>query len=175
MSDRPAPADRTAAGHATSPCRPLHQCSLAQTLEFVGERWTFLVLREALAGTTRFAEFRAALGIAPDVLSARLGTLVAAGIMMRVPYKEPGQRAREAYHLTDAGRQFSLVLGALQQWGDAHVTDAAGPTMSYRTPDGRPVAVRFVDDQGRVLAQAEVRLERTAALGGPDARAERTL
>lgn len=174
MPDRHAPPDRTAAGHAQPACKPLHRCSLAQTLEFVGERWTFLVLREALAGSTRFAEFRAALGVAPDVLSARLATLVAAGIMVRTPYKEPGQRVREAYHLTDAGRQLSLVLGALQQWGDTHVTDAAGPTMTYRTADGRPVAVRFVDDQGAVLPQTEVRLERATAPGGPDALAERT-
>lgn len=146
------------------------QCSLSGALKVVGERWTFLVLREALAGTTRFADFRATLGIASDVLAARLAALVAAGIMERRSYQEPGQRARESYHLTDAGRQLSLVLGALQQWGDAHVQYTMEPAV-FRTADGRPVSVRFVDDRGAVLAPDDVRVQRTAS--HPAAAAER--
>lgn len=133
---------------------------MAQTLEIVGERWTFWVLREALAGTTRFAQFRANLGIASDVLSARLAKLVEAGVMVRQSYQEPGQRARDSYHLTEPGRQLVVVLGALQQWGDDNVTADIGPTTLYRTDDGRPVTVRFVDDSGALVPQDHVHVER---------------
>lgn len=68
-------------------------CSIARSLGVLGERWTFLILREAFLGATRFAEFRDRLGVAPDVLSDRLGTLVAAGVLAREPYQEPGARA----------------------------------------------------------------------------------
>ena len=69
----------------------------------LGERWTFLILREAFAGRTRFAEFRESLGVAPDVLTDRLTTLVDFGVLAREPYQEPGSRPRFDYPLT-AGR-----------------------------------------------------------------------
>ncbi|WP_432519294.1 winged helix-turn-helix transcriptional regulator [Kineococcus sp. SYSU DK006] len=138
-------------------------CSLANALKVVGERWTFFVLREALAGTTRFSDFRSTLGIAPDVLSARLSTLVEAGVMTRQTYREPGQRARDAYHLTASGRQLGLALAALQQWGDAHTPSRAPATTAYRSDDGRPVSAGFVDDRGRPLPAERVHVERTAA------------
>lgn len=148
-------------------------CSLARALEVVGERWTFFIVREALAGVTRFAAFRATLGVAPDVLTARLSTLVDAGVMVRRPYQEPGQRAREAYHLTDSGRRLGLVVGALEQWGEAHAAQhgavLADAVVAYRTTEGRSATVHFVDDRGRVLAADAVHLERNAAPapGGP--------
>lgn len=139
-------------------------CSLAQTLDLVGDRWTFFLLREALAGATRYGEFRA-LGIASDVLSARLGMLVDAGVLERRPYQDPGQRVRESYHLTEPGRQLGLVLGAIQQWGDEHKPCEAGYAIAYRSADGRPVSVRFVDDRGEVVDQDDVHLERTVLTG----------
>src|SRR5882762_1883694 len=69
-------------------------CSIARSLGVLGERWTFLILREAMDGVTRFAQFRDALGIAPDVLTDRLTTLVDYGVMTRAPYQEPGSRTR---------------------------------------------------------------------------------
>lgn len=129
----------------------------------LGERWTFFILREALAGTTRFAEFRSTLGVASDVLTCRLTTLVDAGVMVRRSYQEPGQRARASYHLTESGRQLGLIIGALQQWGDEHVPCTKEPTVVCRTTAGQPVSVRFVGDQGEVLPQDEVRFERTAS------------
>ncbi|WP_103383915.1 winged helix-turn-helix transcriptional regulator [Pseudonocardia dioxanivorans] len=137
-------------------------CSIARSLEVVGERWTFLILREALSGTTRFADFRAVLGIAPDVLSNRLATLVDAGVLEKQPYREPGARVRDSYHLTPAGAELQVVLGALQQWGDEHRPYPPGPTILRRTADGRPVHVGFVDDEGREVPPAEVRFVRTA-------------
>lgn len=138
-------------------------CSLANALDIVGERWAFFILREALAGTTRYAGFRAALGIASDVLADRLRTLVGAGVMERRSYREPGQRARESYHLTESGRRLGMVIAAMQQWGDEHVPSAHPPTVAFVTGEGRPVLASFVDADGTPVPQDEVRLERTAS------------
>jgi len=138
-------------------------CSIARSLEVLGERWTFLILREALSGTTRFADFRSELGMAPDVLSNRLATLVDAGVMEKQPYREPGARVRDSYHLTPAGRDLQLVLSALQQWGDEHRPYELGPTIVRRTVDGdRPVHVGFIDDTGREVPLEGVAFVRTA-------------
>ena len=139
-------------------------CSIARTLEVVGERWTFLILREALSGLTRFADFRQALGVAPDVLSDRLATLVEAGVLEKRPYREPGSRVRFSYHVTPAGAELQLVLGALQQWGDEHRPHPNGPTVVRRTSDDdRPVRVSFVDDTGASVPLERVAFTRTAA------------
>src|ERR1700712_2089635 len=133
------------------------RCSIARTLEVLGERWTFLVVREALRGRTRFAEFRDSLGIASDVLSARLRTLVEAGIMERHSYREPGSRERFSYHLTPAGLELRLVLGALQQWGDAHRPSGYGPAAILKSRrEGGGARVVFVDDDNQVLPLDEV-------------------
>ncbi len=136
-------------------------CSIARSLEVLGERWTFLILREALSGTSRFADYRAALGVAADVLSDRLATLVAAGVLEKRPYREPGSRARDSYHVTPAGSELSVVLGALQQWGDEHRPYEPGPTVVRRTADGRPLHVGFVDEEGKEVPLEEVRFHRT--------------
>ena len=93
---------------------PESSCSIARSLGVLGERWTFLILRDAFLGKTRFAEFRESLGVAPDVLSDRLATLVSHGVMEREPYQEPGARSRSGYRLTPAGRELHVVLSALQ-------------------------------------------------------------
>jgi DNA-binding HxlR family transcriptional regulator len=143
---------------------PDSSCSIARSLGVLGERWTFLILREAFGGLTRFAEFRDSLGIAPDILTDRLGTLVNYGVMERVAYQEPGERARSAYVLTDAGRELIVVLGALQQWGDKHLPWPDSPSVLRRIRDSdRAVHVGFVDDRGREVAQQDVALVRTAA------------
>jgi DNA-binding HxlR family transcriptional regulator len=140
-------------------------CSVARSLGVLGERWTFLIVREALFGATRFAEFRERLGVAPDVLSARLATLVEAGVMEKVPYREPGSRVREAYVLTPAGRELQVVLGALQAWGDEHVPREQGPNLLRRhREDGRPVRVAFVDEDGREVAPEDVEMILNPAL-----------
>jgi DNA-binding HxlR family transcriptional regulator len=142
-------------------------CSISRSLGVLGENWTFLVLREAMTGTTRFAEFRSALGLAADVLSRRLTTLVEAGVMIREPYQEPGSRTRYEYHLTDAGRELDVVLGALQQWGDKHLARPEGPSVERRAArTGRPVHVAFIDDLGYEVPWPDVRAIRTAAYPG---------
>ena len=140
------------------------RCSIARSLEVVGARWTLLIMRDALAGKTRFAEFRASLGIAPDVLSERLATLVEYGVMTKQPYQEPGSRQRFSYHLTQAGRDLLVVVGALQQWGDQHLPREEGPTVERRSRTGNALLhVGFIDPNGNEVDLEEVDLVRTAA------------
>ncbi len=143
---------------------PDDPCAIARTLGVVGERWTFLVLREAWGGTTRFSDFRTALGVSADVLTERLNTLVEHGVMEKVPYQEPGARPRSSYVLTPAGAELGVALAALQQWGDEHLPWHAGPSMLRRVKGtDRPVHVGFVDDRGREVAPDRVDMIRTAA------------
>ncbi|GHH32280.1 winged helix-turn-helix transcriptional regulator [Lentzea cavernae] len=132
-------------------------CAVTRSLGVLGETWTILIIREALTGTTRFADFRDALGLAADVLSRRLNTLVDYGVMSKDAYQEPGSRTRFEYRLTDAGRELEIVVGALQQWGDKHLPYAAGPTIERRAGrTGRPVHVAFIDDLGYEVPHADV-------------------
>ena len=146
-----------------APTPPELMCSIARSLCVLGERWTFLILREAFFGVTRFSEFRDRLGVAPDVLTERLATLTEAGVLTREPYQEPGRRARYAYQLTPAGRELQVVLGSLQQWGDEPLPPPGGPTVDRRARDsGRPLHIGFVDDQGHEVAVGDVEFARTA-------------
>ncbi|WP_066074177.1 helix-turn-helix domain-containing protein [Frankia sp. EI5c] len=143
---------------------PDSTCSIARSLGVLGERWTLLVLRDAFLGATRFSQFRASLGIAPDVLTDRLATLVEYGIMRREPYQEPGARPRFGYHLTPAGRELHVVLTALQQWGDDHLPHPEGPSVLRRvTGTDRPVRVGFLDPDGREVQPEDVTLVMTSA------------
>jgi DNA-binding HxlR family transcriptional regulator len=138
-------------------------CSIERTLQFVGERWSFLVLREALLNrVTKFADFERALGAAPNILSDRLGGLVAAGLLEKREYREAGSRTRYAYHPTPAGEDMKLVLAALQQWGDEHIPPAGGATVARETAAGHPVHLEFVDDRGHAHALDEIEFVPTA-------------
>lgn len=147
----------------TSPPRfepPNAVCAIERALAAIGERWSLLILRECHMGVTRFADFRDNLGIATNILSARLDKLVAAGVLDREDYQRPGERPRQEYHLTQSGRDLLVVLGALQQWGDEHLPLPAGPVSARcRRDSGRPVAVRFVDESGLVLDAEEVQID----------------
>lgn len=92
------------------------QCSIAQTLEVVGEWWTLLVLREVFLGRRRFAEMAEDLGIARNILTDRLNKLVDEGILVRHDIGAKG--GRHEYRLTEQGRALFPVLVALMQWGD---------------------------------------------------------
>jgi DNA-binding HxlR family transcriptional regulator len=145
----------------TSPYQPpTAQCAIERALAVVGERWSLLILREAHAGVTRFADFQANLGIATNMLITRLGKLVAADIFEKREYQLPGDRARPDYHLTPAGCDLAIVLGALQQWGDAHFPLPKGP-VSQRSNrvSGEKVSVSFVDELGAPIDSSQVRLD----------------
>src|SRR4029077_13511880 len=94
------------------------QCPIARSLERVGERWSMLILRDALNGLTRFDEFQKNLGIAPNMLSRRLAGLVEAGLLERRLYSE--RPPRDEYVLTPRGREFRPVLLAMLAWGNRH-------------------------------------------------------
>ena len=97
-------------------------CSIARTLDVVGEWWTPLILRDAFRGTRRFDDFHASLGMARSVLTARLRKLTDQGILERHRYSE--HPPRYEYRLTEKGLALFPVIAALMQWGD---TWAAGP------------------------------------------------
>src|ERR687886_760822 len=78
-------------------------CSIARTLQLIGEKWSLLVLRDVFSGVRRFEDMHRRIGAPRQVLSDRLGSLVTAGILRRHPYREPGQRTRYEYRLTQAG------------------------------------------------------------------------
>ncbi|KAA0097968.1 transcriptional regulator [Mycolicibacterium sp. P1-18] len=139
------------------------QCSIERSLHVVGERWSLLVLREAHRGATRFDEFRDALGVSSDILTARLSTLVTHGVLERRPYREPGRRERLEYHLTESGRQLQLVLGALGQWGDTYLPRPQGPSIERRSPTGQAVRLCYVDESGAEVSPVDVKSHRTAA------------
>src|SRR6201990_483141 len=139
---------------------PTAQCAIERALSVVGERWSLLILRDAHAGVTRFADFQANLGIATNMLITRLDKLVAADIIEKREYQLPGDRARPEYHLTSAGRDLAIVLGALQQWGDVHFPLPKGPVSqrANRVP-GEKVSVSFVHEPVARIDSSQVRLD----------------
>jgi len=133
------------------------RCSVARSLEVLGEKWTLLIVREAFLGHTRFSEFQQSLGIAKDVLTQRLSTLVEHEVLERRTYREDGARERFEYVLTPVGRDLAHVMAALSQWGDRYRPAEAGPSRIYiETATGEPVSVGFTSADGRVLEPAAV-------------------
>jgi DNA-binding HxlR family transcriptional regulator len=130
-------------------------CSVAMTLEIIGERWTLLILRDAFLGLARFDEFQESLGIARNVLADRLRRLVDEGIIERVLY---GQRPpRYEYVLTEKGRDLFTALNALRQWGDEHLTDKP-MRLLRRKDDKRPVVAALVPLGTAALEQEQMEL-----------------
>jgi DNA-binding HxlR family transcriptional regulator len=106
-----------------------YPCSIIRPLSVLGDRWTFMVVKQAFAGTRRFEEFLAALGISRGRLADRLDRLVENGILERVPYKDG--RTRLEYRLTEKGHALYPVLLALRDWGDRYMAPE-GPPVLYR-------------------------------------------
>jgi DNA-binding HxlR family transcriptional regulator len=141
-------------------------CSIARSLEVLGEKWTLLIVRDAFRGRTRFSEFTDSLGIARDILANRLATLVDFGVLARRPYRDAGEREREEYVLTDAGRELLPILAAFTAWGDRHRASEVGPTVLYEdAASGELAQLRFTTTDGRILDLDEV-----ATRPGPGAR-----
>ncbi len=104
---------------------PEQHCSIAAALEILGERWTLLVMREVLLGRRRFGDIRSHVGVAPNILSDRLQTLVEHGLLERRPID--GEPDAHEYAPTRKGVDANPVLVALLQWGDRHATPEGGP------------------------------------------------
>jgi DNA-binding HxlR family transcriptional regulator len=139
-------------------------CSVAQSLEIIGEWWTLLILRDAFLGVRRFDEFVTRLGIARNVLTNRLDTLVDAGVLERRPYDEA--RGRYDYLLTEKGRALWPVMTALRQWGDQWILGEGNePVLLEHRGRGHNTTVRFTCEAcGEDLDATSVR-----AVPGPGA------
>ena len=141
---------------------PRDACSVASTLEVIGERWTLHVLRESFLGVRRFEDFHRNIGVARNILSDRLNTLVAEGILRRELYNE--RPARYEYRLTRKGVDLLPVMLSLMDWGDRYLYDGDAPVtvhdrttdeqvrVEMRTPSGRRVEPNEMD--ARVNAPA---------------------
>jgi DNA-binding HxlR family transcriptional regulator len=108
-------------------------CSVARTLEIVGERWTLLILRDAFLGVRRFDDFQRSLGVARNVLNTRLQRLVEAELLERRRYQE--RPPRHEYRLTQRGRDLWPALVALMQWGDQHLAGETGAPLALAHRD----------------------------------------
>jgi len=133
-------------------------CSIARSLEVVGERWSLLIVRDAFLGLRRFDEFQHSLGIARNVLSDRLDRLVDTGVFERRLYNE--HPPRHEYRLTERGRDFFPVIFGLMRWGDKHAAPQGPPRVVIHRGCGGAI-----DDHlcckacGRALAVREVEIQ----------------
>jgi DNA-binding HxlR family transcriptional regulator len=119
---------------------PRTRCSIDAALSVLGTRSAMLILREAYYGARRFDEFVSRVGVTEAVAAARLRELTEAGLLRREPYREPGQRTRQAYRLTTMGLDLLPALMALAQWGDTYLSGPVGPPLLWRHAGcGEPV------------------------------------
>jgi len=119
-------------------CMKAADCPVARTLDLVGEWWTLLILRDALAGVTRFSEFQQSLGMAKNILSARLRKLVENGILELKPASDGS--AYQEYVITEKGRSLSGIVAALRDWGEKHLVGSDPSSPQKRV--SRPARVR---------------------------------
>jgi DNA-binding HxlR family transcriptional regulator len=130
-------------------------CTIGAAVGIIGERPTFLLLREAFSGVRRFDDMQRRTGMPRQVLSDRLARLVTEGLLRKVPYRESGQRRRNEYRLTAKGLDLYPVLVALMQWGDRYAAGPAGPQVLLRHRDcGEPVQLQLSCRAGHVLDSA---------------------
>ena len=137
---------------------PDQVCSIARSLEVIGERWTVLILRDALLGLTRFEEFQESLGIASNVLTNRLRRLCDENVLERVP--DPDRPGRPKYVLTDKGYELGPAMLMLMKWGDQHYPAPGGPPrLTLHVACGGSFGADLVCDRcGKLARPAEVDL-----------------
>lgn len=138
-------------------------CSIAKALDVVSTRSSFLILREAFYGTTRFDEFTERAGISDAVAAARLRELVDEGLLERQAYRDPGQRTRRLYRLTAKGADLFPVLVALLQWGDRWLNEGGRVQLMHRGCGERiGVQVRCAAGHGVEPGDLDLALNRSA-------------
>jgi DNA-binding HxlR family transcriptional regulator len=136
-------------------------CSVAQCLEVVGEWWSMLIVRDAFLGVSRFDQFQERLGISRNVLNQRLANLVAAGVLVKIPYSD--HPPRHDYRLTDKGRDLWPVLTTMRQWGDKYAATDGPPLQLVHKSCGQiSDAVLTCSTCGERIGAREVR-----AVAGP--------
>jgi DNA-binding HxlR family transcriptional regulator len=133
-------------------------CSIARSVEVIGEWWTPLILRDAMRGVTRFEDFQRNLGIARNILTKRLDRLVVEGILARQTYDEA--RGRHHYRLTEKGKDLWAVLVMLRQWGDKWMVGEGNESvlLEHRTCGQHTTAHLVCDQCGEELQRRELRL-----------------
>ena len=130
-------------------------CTIGAALAIVGEKWTFLVLREAFNGVRRFDDIRRRTRAPRQILSDRLARLVAEGLLRKVPYREAGQRARSEYQLTEKGLALYPLIIALLEWGNTYAVRAEAPLVESTHRDCRaPVQLEVRCAEGHQVASA---------------------
>lgn len=132
-------------------------CSIARTLDVVGEWWTLLILRDAFLGNTRFDEFQRSLGIARNVLTDRLNGLVEQGVLEKQPYQD--HPVRYEYILTEPGRELFPIISSLIAWGDRWRAGEQGPPLVLvHAPCGHAMtATPTCSECGEVLRLEDIR------------------
>ena len=133
---------------------------MAHALDVVRNRSAFLVLREAFYGATRFDEFVARTELSEPVAAARLRELTDAGLLQREPYREPGQRTRHAYRLTEKGSDLLPALVALMQWGDKWVLPGGARVEIRHAGCGSAVTAELRCAHGHDVGRDELELAR---------------
>ena len=141
-------------------------CSIARSLEVIGEWWTLLILRDAFLGVRRFDDFQSRLGIARNILTNRLETLVQTGVMERRLYDEA--RERYEYVLTPKGRALWPVMVTIRQWGDEWELGAGNEPVElvHRSCGEVTHAHLACDHCGERLEVTDVRAQAGPGLGG---------
>ena len=142
-------------------------CSAARALEIVGERWSLMIVRHAIfRGVTRFGDFQRSLGIAKNVMSARLDQFVADGLMERRPHE--GGSAYQEYVLTRKGRELQPVIVALTQWGDRWAAPGPPPVILEHAGCGGEIHQHAICDEcGEWLELEQVKAHPTAPTASP--------
>jgi DNA-binding HxlR family transcriptional regulator len=137
--------------------RDTSNCSIARTLEIVGEKWTLLILREVWYGSSRFGDFERVLGCPRNLLAERLRMLVDQGILSIETYKEPGSRSRPKYVITPMGMDLVPAVMGLMQWGDRYRADPEGPPVYARHRGcGAHVEVQIRCDRGHHVQAPDI-------------------
>jgi DNA-binding HxlR family transcriptional regulator len=140
------------------------QCPIAHSLERVGEWWSILILRDAFQGAARFDQFQKSLGIAPNMLTRRLNTLVESGLLERRLYSE--RPPRYEYVLTARGRDFRPVLWALMSWGNKHFPPEGATVVVVDAQTGEQADPILIDSRsGRMLRGPEFKVARVSTAG----------
>lgn len=110
----------------------IDNCTVQRALQVLGDRWSFVVLREVFNGIRRFEDMRIRTAIPRQVLTDRLARLVAEEVLRREPYRETGQRERHEYRLTPRGMDLYPALVALNDWGSRYYADDDGSPLAFR-------------------------------------------
>lgn len=140
-------------------CLEQSDCAVARALDAIGDWWSLLILREAFAGTRRFSDFQKSLGVARNILAARLKKLVALGVFDLVPAADGS--AFQEYALTERGRGLYIVILALRQWGESSLFGDEGPkTRLVDIRSGKPIRpLELRSHAGRLLQPEDIRVE----------------